>query len=255
MSMEPGLTAQPMKIYRILPVAAFLTVAVAAGELRADIVIFQDGRTLKVDSYNAREERMELTLSSGGRMEVALARIERVVDDEVVPEEVVEEVRRVGEFPQRSWGYSEQSAPRFSSKYNELIIAAAKKYDVDAGLISAVIQAESDFDAREVSHKGARGLMQLMPATAERFGVKNSFDPQANINGGTRYLRWLLDKFEGNADFAVAAYNAGEGNVWKYKGIPPFRETINYVKKIARSFNQPAKSRTVAASVTASASR
>jgi soluble lytic murein transglycosylase-like protein len=78
--------------------------------------------------------------------------------------------------------------------------------------------------------------MQLMPATAERFGVKKVFDPEQNIDGGVRYLRWLLTTFEGNADLAVAAYNAGEGNVWKYKGIPPFRETINYVKKISRRF-------------------
>ena len=76
--------------------------------------------------------------------------------------------------------------------------------------------------------------MQLMPATAKRFGVTNSFDPRENIHGGTRYLRWLLKKFDGNADLAVAAYNAGEGNVWKYDGVPPFRETVNYINRIAK---------------------
>jgi len=99
---------------------------------------------------------------------------------------------------------------------------------------AAVIKAESDYDPRTVSNKGARGLMQLMPSTAERFGVTNSFDPTANIYAGTRYLRWLLNTFEGNADLAVAAYNAGEGNVWKYKGVPPFQETLTYIKRIAK---------------------
>jgi hypothetical protein len=76
--------------------------------------------------------------------------------------------------------------------------------------------------------------MQLMPSTADRFGVTNSYDPVANIYAGTRYLRWLLQTFEGNADLAVAAYNAGEGNVWKYNGVPPFRETVNYINRIAK---------------------
>ncbi len=113
-------------------------------------------------------------------------------------------------------------------------MAAAKKFDVDAILVSAVIHAESDFNPHELSNKGARGLMQLMPATADRFGVSDSYDPEANIYGGVRYLRWLLQTFNGNADLAIAAYNAGEGNVWKYDGVPPFRETINYVNRIAK---------------------
>ena len=86
----------------------------------------------------------------------------------------------------------------------------------------------------ELSNKGARGLMQLMPGTATRYGVTDSYDPTANIYGGVRYLKWLLQTFDGNADFAVAAYNAGEGNVWKYNGVPPFRETINYINRIAK---------------------
>jgi soluble lytic murein transglycosylase-like protein len=77
--------------------------------------------------------------------------------------------------------------------------------------------------------------MQLMPATAERFGVMNAFDPKANIIGGAHYLRWLLDTFAGNADLAVAAYNAGEGNVWKYNGVPPFRETFVYIRRVAQA--------------------
>src|SRR6185295_7670845 len=140
-----------------------------------------------------------------------------------------------GIIPKRSWRFSESQAPLFRSRYNAIIIEAARKFDVDAALVSAVIKAESDFNAREVSNKGARGLMQLMPGTALRFGVTDSFDPVANVYGGTRYLRWLLETFDGNADLAVAAYNAGEGNVWKYNGVPPFRETVTYINRIARN--------------------
>jgi soluble lytic murein transglycosylase-like protein len=182
---------------------------------------------------------MQLTLKSGGAITVPLARIDRVVDDEVVPAVIVEEVKKVvekegGIFPTRSWRYDEARGPIFKSKFDKLIVEAAKKFDVDAALVSAVIKAESDFNSREVSNKGARGLMQLMPSTAERFGVTDSYDPAANIYGGVRYLRWLLQTFNGNADLAVAAYNAGEGNVWKYNGVPPFRETINYINRIAK---------------------
>ena len=157
----------------------------------------------------------------------------------VVPAAIVEEVKKAvekdgGVFPTRSWRYDEARGPIFKSKFDKIIIEAAKKFDVDAALVSAVIKAESDFNAREVSNKGARGLMQLMPSTAERFGVTDSYDPAANIYAGVRYLRWLLQTFHGNADLAVAAYNAGEGNVWKYNGVPPFRETITYINRIAK---------------------
>ena len=230
---------------RLLPFLALLL----AAPLAADIAVFSGGRTLKVSGYDVSGDTIALTLAAGGTMTVPIERIERIVDDEIVPAAVVEEVvQSGGEIPARSWGFSESRVPMFHSKYDALIIAAARKWNVDATLVSAVIKAESDYQPNIVSHKGARGLMQLMPGTAKRFGVTNSFDPADNIYGGTRYLRWLLDKFEGNADHAVAAYNAGEGNVWKYKGIPPFRETINYVKKIGKHLRNAdsAHSRTVA---------
>lgn len=214
---------------------ALLCVAVSAS---ASIAVFSDGRNMKIDSYVVEEETIHLVLN-GGKMSLPLTRIERIVDDEVVAPEVVEEVNKIveeqgGVFPKRSWRYSEESQPLWQSKYNEIIVAAAKKFDVDAALVSAVIKAESDYNPRTVSNKGARGLMQLMPATAKRFGVTNPFDPEENIHAGTRYLRWLLETFDGNADLAVAAYNAGEGNVWKYEGVPPFRETVNYISRIAK---------------------
>ena len=214
-----------------------VAILVSATQASASIAIFSDGRNMKISAFTVDETSVHLTLPSGGTMSIPVARLERIVDDEVVTPEVVAEVKKIAEegvFPRRSWRYSEERGPLFQSRYNPLIVKAAKHFDVDAALVSAVIKAESDYDARTVSHKGARGLMQLMPATARRFGVSNAFDPAENIHGGTRYLRWLLKTFDGNADLAVAAYNAGEGNVWKYKGVPPFRETVTYINRIAR---------------------
>jgi hypothetical protein len=205
----------------------------------ASIAVFTDGRAMKIAAYKVDEDTVQLTLKTGGVLSMPLQRIDRIVDDEIITPEVVAEVKKIvesGVFPKRSWRYNTSSKPLFKTKFDQLIDEAARHFDVDAGLVSAVIKAESDYNPREVSNKGARGLMQLMPSTAERFGVTNSFDPAANIYAGTRYLRWLLQTFDNNADLAVAAYNAGEGNVWKYNGVPPFRETLTYIKRIAKHF-------------------
>ncbi len=227
----------PESVTQRIVVSALLLLA-AALPASASIAIFTDGRTMKVAAFKATEDDIQLSFERGGSITVPLKRIDRIVDDEIVPQAVIEEVKKIveaeGIFPRKSWRYSEESKPIFKSKYDALIVEAARKFDVDAALVSAVIKAESDFNPRELSNKGARGLMQLMPGTAERFGVTDSFDPVANIYAGTRYLRWLLQTFDGNADLAVAAYNAGEGNVWKYNGVPPFRETINYINRIAK---------------------
>jgi len=221
-------------IRSIIAATALLCVASSAG---ASIAVFTDGRTMKIAAYNVADDLIDLTLKSGGKLSMPLTRIERIVDDEVATPEVVAEVKKIereGVFPKRSWRYADERQPLFHSKFDKLIAEAAKHFDVDAALVSAVIKQESDYNPRETSNKGARGLMQLMPSTAERFGVTNSYDPVANVYAGTRYLQWLLQKFEGNADLAVAAYNAGEGNVWKYNGVPPFRETVNYINRIAK---------------------
>ena len=211
----------------------------AALPASASIALFTDGRSMKISGYKLVESNaIQLTFKNGGAMTMPLNRIERILDDEVIEIEKAPEVKKMieeGVFPKRPWHYEAARGPMFRSKYDPMIIDAAKKFDVDAALISAVIKAESDFNPREVSNKGARGLMQLMPSTAERFGVRNSFDAKANIDGGVQYLRWLLDTFSGNADLAVAAYNAGEGNVWKYNGVPPFRETMTYIKRVAQT--------------------
>jgi hypothetical protein len=222
----------------------------------AAIAVFSDGRTMKIAAYQVDDELVRLKLQSGGEMALPVARLERIVDDEVITPEVVAEVEKIAEegvFPKRSWRYSENRTPIFRSPFDKTIVEAARHFDVDAALVSAVIKAESDYNPRTVSHKGARGLMQLMPATAARFGVTNPFDPVANIYGGTRYLRWLLKTFDGNADLAVAAYNAGEGNVWKYKGVPPFRETVNYINRIAKHLRKLEVAGTASTSSVASA--
>lgn len=119
-----------------------------------------------------------------------------------------------------------------SQSLDPIFREASAAYGVPVKLVKAVAKAESDFNPKVVSKAGASGVMQLMPATARELGVKNIFDPRENIFGGVRYLKERLDEFGGNVELALAAYNAGSGNVKKYGGIPPFKETQNYVKKI-----------------------
>jgi soluble lytic murein transglycosylase len=120
----------------------------------------------------------------------------------------------------------------YGGQYDAHILAATSAFGVSADLVRAVIQVESEFDNLAVSSKGAQGLMQLMPFTARRFGVFDAFDPRQNIFGGVRYLRFLLDLFQGDVVLALAAYNAGENAVLRYKGVPPYRETRGYVQKV-----------------------
>ncbi|MED2737811.1 lytic transglycosylase domain-containing protein [Bacillus toyonensis] len=118
------------------------------------------------------------------------------------------------------------------SQFDPIINEMSNKYNVPFDLIKLVINTESSFNPNDVSHSGATGLMQLMPQTAEWLGVKNAYDPKQNIEGGTKYLSYLLKRYNNDLPLTLAAYNAGPGNVDKYKGIPPFQETQNYVKKI-----------------------
>jgi hypothetical protein len=124
------------------------------------------------------------------------------------------------------------SSRLYRGEFDHHIEAAASLYGVAVDLIKAVIIAESEFDPLAVSSKGAQGLMQLMPFTARRFAVTDPFDPRQNIFGGTQYLRFLLDMFQGDVSLALAGYNAGENAVTRFRGIPPFKETQGYVQKI-----------------------
>ncbi|MCX6599818.1 MAG: lytic transglycosylase domain-containing protein [Acidobacteria bacterium] len=131
------------------------------------------------------------------------------------------------------------AAPAGSPKQNvrELIADAARKHDVDPMLVESMVQVESNYDTRAVSNKGAMGLMQLIPATARRFGVVNPFDAQQNIEGGVRYLKYLQQLYRDDR-LALAAYNAGEGAVARYGAIPPYAETQNYVYEVGRRYGQ-----------------
>jgi len=127
------------------------------------------------------------------------------------------------------------SPPQDVSALHDLIDQIASEQGVETHLVHSVIRAESNYNANAVSPKGALGLMQLIPSTARRFGVLNAFDPSENIRGGVRYLRFLLDYYQGDYPKTIAAYNAGEAAVDKYNGIPPYAETRNYVYQVAKN--------------------
>lgn len=132
--------------------------------------------------------------------------------------------------------YAKVNCPKNTTMYDRIILDASIKHKVDPALIHAVIKQESCYSLLAISHAGAEGLMQLMPDTAIRFNVTNSFDAKQNINAGAKYLAWLLNRFNGRVEYALAGYNAGEGRVDQYKGIPPFKETQNYVVKVMNNY-------------------
>jgi Transglycosylase SLT domain len=165
--------------------------------------------------------------------------IERSRLDHIEPEDVEKVALDEGGKKERGWGTG-------SSKLDALIRQNGIRHGVDPYLIFLVMEQESHFNARVVSPKGARGLMQLMPGTGARFGVRRPFDPAQNISGGTRYLRELLNRFNNRVDLVLASYNAGEGAVIKFgHQVPPYKETRNYVKQISYRYRRlPAKPKT-----------
>ena len=244
---RPTLTARsipadrsPLHRYRRHPCAPLLALALLAAALlpalpaAGELVILEGGRYLKASAYQVHGERIRVELLAGGALELPLARVSRVIDDEIEPPppqpEAVAEATAAGAVP---WQFAD-GQPVPATPFGEQIYAAAERYQVNPALVAALVGAESAYDPRALSHKGAGGLMQLMPATARRFGLSNGerFDPERNLEAGTRYLRWLLDRFEGDVARALAAYNAGEGTVERYGGVPPYRETRTYIRRI-----------------------
>jgi soluble lytic murein transglycosylase-like protein len=138
--------------------------------------------------------------------------------------------------PGRSFGRSVVVPPFLRERIND----HARAQDLDPKLVEALIRIESAFDSRAVSNKGAMGLMQLMPGTATELGVENAFDVEENLRGGTAYLRSLLDRFSGDLTLALAGYNAGPAAVEKYQGVPPYRETSEYVRRVLAAYGTPA---------------
>jgi soluble lytic murein transglycosylase-like protein len=225
---------------RLLPgwvVPCLLLVAV----WRADgaLVVFGDGRLLRVDEFRLEgADRIVLELSGGGSMTIPLELVDRIVDDEYERPLVADESKGRGlagdpkDAARRSVRTIEEK-PTVGSPFSKEILDAAKEYRIDPALIAAVIRAESNFVPSAVSPKGARGLMQLMPATARRMGVRRDFDPRENIRGGTAYLAELAGRFgETAVELILAAYNAGEQAVENFGGVPPYRETQAYVRKV-----------------------
>ena len=221
-----------------LPLGFVLTFA-AALPARAELVVLTDGRIMKVAQFQAEGEEARLTFSSGGRMTMPLLRVERVVEDEVeepepVPPAAVAQAAPLPAVPALMPLRFEESQKVPDGPYGEMIYETARRHSVNPQVVAALIRAESAGRPKAVSHKGARGLMQLMPATAQRFGVRKEhlFDPKQNLEAGTRYLSWLIDQFPNDLARVLAAYNAGEGAVTRYGGIPPYKETRTYVRRI-----------------------
>jgi soluble lytic murein transglycosylase-like protein len=195
--------------------AAGLTVLalVSASPAQADYAVLRSGLRLHITGYQLTGERVRLTME-GGSVEIAADEILSVEREDVFPAPAIAPV------------------PQPSGPYGQLIRDAAEKHGVDEKVIHHMIAVESNFNPRAVSRKRAQGLMQLLPQTAARYSVSNVFDPAQNIDAGTRYLKDLLARFHDSLPLALAAYNAGPEMVERYGGVPPLRETQNYVRQI-----------------------
>ena len=206
---------------------AALAVFLFALPARAEIVFFSTGRTLSIREHRidpTDDEKLILMLRNGGEIVCEPGVIDRIVPDEVpYPEPQVEESVQV---------LAVAAPPAPPVKYGEIIDKVSAEHNVPANLVRAVIQVESAYHERARSPKGAMGLMQLMPATARQFAVADPYDPAANIEGGVKYLKSLLQRLP--VALALAAYNAGEAAVQRFNGIPPYRETQDYVARILR---------------------
>ena len=203
----------------LLLLALAAAAAAIAPPARADYAVLRSGLRLHITGYEPEGDRVKLTVQ-GGAIEVSandLVSVEPEEDFQALP-----------------------AAPPAAGPYSDLIRAAAQKHGLDEKLITHLIAVESNFNPKAVSPKQAQGLMQLLPKTAAQYSVANVFDPAQNIEAGSHYLKDLLEKYKGNLQLALAAYNAGPDMVERYGGIPPFPETQNYVKRIVSALAKTA---------------
>ena len=196
-------------------VALVLALVASPAAARADYLVLRSGSRINVSSYELRGDKYRVQLS-GGWAEFAVADVVAIEPEEIF--------------------VAAPKLPLEQAPFGELIRKAAAKYEVDADLVFSVVAAESNFNPRAISRRNARGLMQLLPETARRLGVKDIYDPAQNIDGGTRYLRDLLKMYDGDLALTLAAYNAGPGAVQRYGRIPPYNETIKYVRAIRKTY-------------------
>ncbi len=200
-----------------------------SGSAAAKLAVFVDGRVLKVSDARLDGSEIVLDLPGGGSLRVPAVRIDRVVADEVEgdADDGIDD-------PGCPFNWSNEPLPA-DLPFRESLASAAHAADLHPWLVAVVIQTESAFDPRAVSRAGAAGLMQLMPSAAADHGVDDVFNPAENLRGGTEHLRAMLDRFK-SISLALAAYNAGATTVERYDGIPPYKETRNYVRKVLALF-------------------
>ena len=196
---------------------AWLAALIAGGAAHAETALLSNGQMLKVEAWGSSAGSVHMKLQGGG--EVAVPEWHLLG---VVPDEVVDEVR--------------QQAAASGRDVETLLREAAQRHGLDPRLVRAVVAVESAFRADAVSPKGAQGLMQLMPKTAVSLGVIDAFDPAQNLEGGSRHLAGLVADYKGDLDRALAAYNAGQGAVARHGGVPPYRETREYVAKVLKRY-------------------
>jgi hypothetical protein len=211
-------------------------------------VQFTSGGSIDVSSYTVDEGRLVMFLEDGGTFTVSATQVRRVERVEIPLEDVPATVSPLpGAAPAAEPPGAVPSAPparmpappAAAPDIDTLVNEAAARYGLEADLLAAVIAVESGYRPQAISPKGAQGLMQLMPGTARELAVSDAFDPAQNIDAGARHLKRLIDQNGGTYWRALAAYNAGEGNVARYKGLPPFRETMSYVRKVLDKYGKP----------------
>jgi soluble lytic murein transglycosylase-like protein len=218
-------------------VLTLVVVLASAVQANAEMIVFANGRTMSVKDYRLSGDTITVTLRHGGEATFDRSLVASIAPDEVpYPDDTVKAV------PDKASPVSMASRRQLESlPFAQLIQTVSLKHGVDPALVHAVIEAESNYQPTAKSHVGARGLMQVMPATARDLGVtsvRQLFDPVQNVEAGVKYLKSLLDRFNGDLPTALAAYNAGPGAVSKYDGIPPYPETRNYVRKVLSNFHQ-----------------